>query len=160
MGTILWILTTTKDTPKTSDYVLNLAKQKSAGLIALLVLDCRLGQQIFKKLESESFFGGGQSANLAETLLQDYEERGRNKFSDIRSRAVEKNIALETSVKRGVAADECVRVIKELQPEEIVLTRMPGSRFCKFFFSEAADKIRGAAGCPVTVIDEKEEQGA
>ena len=157
MKTILWILTTTKDTPKTTDYVLAHAKSQGIRLIVLLVLDSKLGQEAFRKLEQESFFGGGQSAQLTEMLIQDYEERGRRKFADIELCAAENKVPVETRLKRGDTAEECAAVIRECQPDEIVLTRMHDSRFSRFFFSGPAEKIKSSAVCPVTVIDDKEK---
>lgn len=157
MKTILWILTTTKDTPKTAEYVLESAKCKDAQLLVLLVLDSKLGQQAFRKLEQGSFFGGGQSDQLTDMLIQDYEERGKNKFADIESQASARKVTLETRLKRGDAAEECAMVIRECQPIEIVLTRIKDSRFCRFFFSGAVDKVKSTCCCPVTVIDDKEE---
>jgi len=93
---------------------------------------------------------------LAGSFTHDYEDSSKRKFSDLEMRAAGKNVVLKTLLKKGDIAQECVNAIRELKPTEIIFTKMRGSQFSRFFFSTAADKVKTAAGCPVTVIEEKE----
>ncbi len=137
MKSILWIITTTKDTPLTVQHAFHQAQTQDVQLVVLFVLDPKLKQQ-------------------TESLFPSYEEKIEKKFSDIEMRSAGKNVAIKTLLREGDIAQECVSVIREFKPTEIIFTKMKGSQFSRFFFSTAADKVKTAAGCPVTVIEEKE----
>ena len=154
MKTILWLLTTTRDTPKTIDHVIRQAGAKGAKVDVFFVLDQLLGEEVFKRLAQESFVGGGPSRDLAASLLQDYGERGKLKFGDLTKRMEEAKIEVSTCICEGCTVEECIKKIGEAKPVEIVLTKMSGSRLSRFVLETALDKIQAFATCPVTVIEE------
>lgn len=157
MKTLLLILTTTKDTPKAVDYAFKQAREQKARLEAFFVLDAKLPQSVIRKLTQEGFIGDTPSSDLAESLLEEYEQRGVRRLESIKERARREGVELHTSLRRGDVAEVCLAFIEEQKPQEVILPHMKQSRLSRFIFSSAVDKIQSGSTCPVTIVEELEK---
>ena len=154
MDTILLLLTTTRETPKTADYMFSQAKKGKCFLDALFILDPGMGQALSKKLEQTSFLGESSCSDIAQSLTREYHQRGREKLDRLRESAVREGLELRAVFREGDVAEECLRAVELLKPKEVILTKVKSSRLSRFIFSRSADRIQARAGCPVTVIEE------
>ena len=154
MGTILLVLSTTRDSQKTVDLALERAGREKAPLTVLFVLDSAMPESIFEKLTDMGFTGEKPSEQLRDAILVEYRERGRKKLAEIEALAAPLGIPCETVMREGEFRAECLSLIAEKGAELVILTRKRRSSLSRFIFGSPVEEIRERTGCELLIVEE------
>jgi len=153
MKNTLLVLSTAAQAPKAIDIALARAKELGGKLIALFVVDVQLPASIFERLEGTVSVGEIPGQNVQDALMNEYKRQGEQQLAAVTERARAKGIEIESLLKVGVFADECIRVIRENEVEVAVISRQPRSHLSRFIFGSPIKKIQDNVKCRFEIVD-------
>ncbi|MFQ6082168.1 MAG: universal stress protein [Candidatus Aminicenantia bacterium] len=154
METIVLALSTTRQSPRTIEYSLDLAQKESAKLIVLFIVDPGLPKLIFEKLIDMGFMGEKPSKQVVDAILKEYRERGKEQLEEIRKSTRSMNIECQTIITQGEFVKECLKIIKKEKPKQVILTRAKRTELSRFLFGSAVNELKKKSPSPIKVIEE------
>lgn len=155
MKTILLTLSTTRQSPKTIDYALKKAQKEKAHLVILFIVDPDLPHLVLDKMLDVGFMGDKPSMKLYQSILIEYRERGEKITKEISKKADSLGIEWSTQMAEGEFTQECLKVIKDKNPEMTILTRTERSRLSRFIHGSAVNRLKQKSRCPITIVKEE-----
>jgi nucleotide-binding universal stress UspA family protein len=155
MKQILLALSTTRQSPKTIDYALKQAQKEKADLAILFIVDPDLPHLILDKMMDVGFMGDKPSMELYRSILEEYRERGKKIIEEISQKADNLGVKCSITMVEGEFVVECLKVIKEKNPEITILTRAERSSLSRFLFGSAVNRLKQKSKCPIKVVEEE-----
>jgi len=154
MGYLMLVLSPTRDNPKSVDLALSLVKKAQRPLLAVFIADLRLTESISGKVVDIGFLGDSVSTHIEEAVLKDYEARGRTELEEVRSKAEALGIDCETMIRRGYYVEEILKITREREIEDIIVSRAERSNLSRKFLGSAVNDLLEHPPCPVMVVDD------
>jgi len=154
METVLLVLSTTRESPKTIAYALKKTKEIKGSLIALLVIDTTLPASIVKKLSESGFVGDKPGEEVYANILAEYKQRGEKKLAEIVDQARREGVDAKGVLREGDLAKECLSMIEEEKAFVTIIGRKRVSKLSQFIFGSPIRQIEQNTSCPVEVIEE------
>jgi nucleotide-binding universal stress UspA family protein len=154
MGYLMLILSPTRHNPKSVDLAISLVQNTKRSLLAAFVIDAKVTDAISGRIVDIGFLGDRVSAQLEEAILKEYEERGRRELEEVKERAQGLGIECEMLIRKGDFVEECLRIAKEKQVEDMVVSRAERSNVSRKLFGSAVNELLERAPCPVMVVSD------
>lgn len=154
MLTVLLVISTTRESPKTIQYALKRVKELKARLVALCVIDTTLPSSILQKLADSGFVGDKPGEEVYSQILQEYNQRAEKKLQEISGAAERDGILVRTILRQGDLVSECLRAIEEEKAYAVIVGRKRMSKLSQFIFGSPIKMIEKNAKCPVEVVEE------
>ncbi len=152
MGYLMLVLSPTRHNEKSVDLALSLVQRSKRPLLAVFIVDTRVTDAISERIIDIGFLGDTVSEQLAEAILKDYEARGRRELEEVKARAEKLGIECELLVRKGDFVEECLKVAKERQVEDMVVSRAERSNLSRKLLGSAVNELLEKAPCPVMVV--------
>ncbi len=153
MRKILLILSFLRNSPKSVEEAIAIAKENDAELVVFFVLDIDFADKIVTKLTDEGWIGGKPSEQLYRSLLKEYELQSGLRISEIEQRAKEENIRVRSIVRSGSVLQEILKISKEEAPDLIVISRRKRSNLSRLIFGSVVNALKREVSCDVRIID-------
>lgn len=154
MLTVLLVISTTRESPKTIDYALKRVKELKGRLIVLCVIDTKLPTSIMEKLADTGFVGDKPGTEVFSQILEEYKQRGEKKLAEISEAAKKEGISVKTVLEQGDLVDECLKAIDKEKAYVVIVGKKKMSKLSQFIFGSPIKLIEKNAKCPVEVIEE------
>jgi nucleotide-binding universal stress UspA family protein len=154
MGDVMLVLSPTRHNPRSVDLAMSLAQTSQRPLLAVFVIDTRVTDAISERIVDVGFLGDKVSSQLEAAILEEYEDRGRRDLEDVRGRAEKMGIECEILIRRGDFLEECLRVAKERNAQDIIVSRAERSNVSRKIFGSAVNELLERAPCPVMVVSD------
>ncbi len=151
---MLIVLTAAAMPEKAIDYAVASAKAKGAGVIALFLLETELSSEIFDKFTDIGFIGDKPSAELSESLMREYRQRGYEQLGRVQIKAMEEGVDFEPLMEEGSFVQKALDAISRYDVAEAVLFKRRERRFLDYFSRSLADEVKKRAHCLVQVFTE------
>ena len=146
MKPILLALSTFRQSDSLVQKTIQLAKQEGRKLVVLFVVDINLTRYL---IDSQTIPGTHFRQECEEEMLAEYKEMADAKVVAITSQAIEAGVPCETIVVTGRFGIETVNVIREKNPEKVILTQSKRPRWMRQLFGSPVDYIIEHVTCPV-----------
>jgi nucleotide-binding universal stress UspA family protein len=154
MGYLMLVLSPTRHNPKSVDLAISLVKKADRPLLALFVMDTKATDAISGRIVDLGFLGDSVSSQLQAAIVKEYEGRGKRELEDVKARADEVGIECEVLIRRGGFVEECLRIAREKQVEDMVVSRAERSNLSRKLFGSAVNELVEKAPCPVMVVSD------
>jgi nucleotide-binding universal stress UspA family protein len=154
MGYLMLVLSPTRHNPRSVDLAISLVKEVKRPLLAVFVVDTRVADAISGRIVDVGFLGDKVSGELQRAILKDYEARGRKELEEVKKKAEALDIECEMLIRKGEFVDECLKIAKEKQVEDMVVSRAERSKVSRRLFGSAVNQLLNAAPCPVMVVSD------
>ena len=154
MGYLMLVLSPTRDNPKSVDLALTLVKKTGRPLLAVFIADERLTEGISGRVVDIGFLGDSVSTHIEEAVLKDYEARGRKELEKVKAKADSLGVRCETVLRRGYYVEECLKIAREREVEDIIVSRAERSNLARKLLGSAVNDLLEQAPCPVMVVDD------
>lgn len=152
MGYLMLILSPTRHLPESVNLAISLVKDSKRPLLAVFVLDTKVTDVISNRIVDVGFLGDKVSSQLQAAILKEYEDRGRRELEEVKQRAGEVGVQCETLIRKGDFVEECLRIAKEKEVEDMVVSRAERSNISRKLFGSAVNELLERAPCPVMVV--------
>jgi nucleotide-binding universal stress UspA family protein len=146
MKPILLALSTFRQSDSLVQKTIQLAKQEGRQLIVLFVVDINLTRYL---IDSQTIPGTHFRQECEEEMLAEYKEMADAKVEAITSQANDAGVSCETIVITGRFGIETINVIRERNPEKVILTRSRRPQWIRQLFGSPVDYIIEHATCLV-----------
>ncbi|MFQ5650261.1 MAG: universal stress protein [bacterium] len=153
MKKILLILSFLRNSPKSVDEAIKLAKKNHAELVVFFVLDIDFANRIVDKLTDEGWIGGKPSEQLYLSLLKEYRLQSEMRISEIEQCARQQDVRVRSIVRSGSVLDEILRVTQLEDPDLIVINRRKRSNLSRLIFGSVVNALERQVSCEVKIID-------
>lgn len=150
----LLALTTARQSERTVEHTLQLAKDNQQTLHALFVVDETVTQEAIADLADNSFLDNASSQIIASVLAQEYIQRGDDMLNDIQQRAAVLGVQVTVDLRTGSLFDEIKRLAVEEKIERIIITRRERSKFSRTMLGSPLDELQAEITVPVDVIED------
>lgn len=157
MKKVLIVLTSAAMPEKAIDYAVSSANEKGAGVVALFLLETELSGEIFDKFTDIGFIGDKPSAELSESLMREYRQRGYEQLGRVQIKAMEEGVDFEPLMEEGSFVQKALDVMSRYDAAEAVLFKRRERRFLDYFSRSMADEVKKRAHCPVKVFTEGDD---
>ena len=150
---VLLILSFLRNTPKSVDEAIALAKELNAELVAFFILDIEFAEKIVHKLTDEGWIGGQPSEQLYRSLLREYKLQSQERLSEIEKRAMKENVPVRTLVRSGNLLQETLKLNAEEKPDMIVISRRRRSKLSRLILGSLVSALKEKVSCDVRIIE-------
>lgn len=154
MQTVLLVLSTTRESPKTVAYALRRTKELGGRLVILCVIDTRLPASIQEKLADSGFVGDKPGQDVYVQILQEYKQRGEKKLAEVAEAARREGLDATTALREGDIVEECLSAIDRENVSVVIIGKKKISKLSQFIFGSPIKLLEKNAKCPVEVIEE------
>jgi nucleotide-binding universal stress UspA family protein len=148
------VLSPTRHNPKSVDLAISLVQSTKRPLLAVFIIDTKVADAISDRIVDIGFLGNKVSGQLEDAILREYEERGRSELDEVKERAQALGLECELLIRRGDFVAECLRIAKENQVEDMIVSRADRSGVSRKLFGSAVNELLEAAPCPVMVVSD------
>ncbi len=155
MENILLIISTHRLSCRSINYAIEMAKKGGAQLLVLFVMDSKLPESIFKKLEDEAYLGYRPSEEAYKHILEEYEDRGKVLLKEIKAMAEKENVPCKTVFREGDFFEECEKLLNEEKIRTAIVTRKKRSSLSRFILGSDINKLMETANCSFEIFDEE-----
>ena len=142
MKGVLLVISSTRMSQTSVDHAMRICKSENLPLHVTFILDSELADSIFDQLTMEGYLGDTPGKKLREAVLDEYEQRGREKLEILCNLAKENDVQCNIVFQKGNFLENCRDVISEKQIHHIVITRHKRSNLSRFIFGSAIDQIQ------------------
>ena len=154
MAYLMLVLSPTRHNPRSVDLAISLVQSTKRPLLAVFVIDTKVADAISGRIVDIGFLGDKVSTQLKEAILREYEERGRRELAEVRDRAKELGIECEVMIRKGDFVGTCLKIAKEKQVEDMIVSRAERSNVSRKLFGSAVNVLLEKAPCPVMVVSD------
>lgn len=154
-GHVVLAMSTARKSPLSMDAAIRLAAERDTGLVALFALEEDVLEEVVDKLSSEGWIGERPSESFYESAIEQREELGRRKLSQVEGLAREAGVPVTTRVVRGAFEDAVRAEVANHAPSAVVLTRRKRSEMSRFFLGSPAAKLEQDLDVEVVLVDEE-----
>ena len=154
MGYLMLVLSPTRHNPKSVDLAISLIQTTKRPLLAVFIIDTKVTDAISGRIVDIGFLGDRVSTQLEDAILKEYEERGRRELEEVKERAQGLGMDCETLIHKGDFVAECLRIAREKQVEDMVVSRAERSNVSRKLFGSVVNELLERAPCPVMVVSD------
>ncbi len=155
MENILLIISTQRLTCRSINYAIDMARKAKAQLLVLFVMDSKLPESIFKKLEDEAYLGYRPSEEAYRHILEEFEDRGKTLLKEIKVMADKENVPCKIVFREGDFVEECERLLGEENIRTSIVTRKKRSSLSRFILGSDLNNLMETAECTFEIFDEE-----
>ncbi len=155
MENVLLIISTQRLTCRSINYAIDIAKKKGLQLLVLFVMDSKLPESIFKKLEDEAYLGYKPSEEAYRHILEEYEDRGKILLKEIKEMTDKEKVPCKTVFREGDFLEECQKLLGEEKVLTAIVTRKKRSSLSRFILGSDISKLMDTANCSFEIFDEE-----
>lgn len=155
MSNVLIVIPAGTEPQQAITTALELAKQRSGRLVALVVLDPDLGRGVTSTLGDAAFVGEQVEAEVGEAILHGYRTDAEAFLKTLVERGGQGGIAVVPLIEEGDTGEVCARVIVTHQIGLALLVAEKRSWLARFLSRRAAVKLPALSGCEVRVMEEQ-----
>lgn len=153
MKKVLLILSFLRNTPKSAEEAINIAKEKGAELIIFFVLDIEFAERIAHRLTDEGWIGGRPSEQLYTSILREYKIQSELRTQEIEKSAAAVGVSARSIIKSGTLLDETRKIVQLEEPDLIVISRRKRSNLSRLIFGSLVTALKNQVACEVRIID-------
>lgn len=132
------------------DWALNLAALLSAEIIVVTVSDRRT-------ISEEGIYPAFLSDRKVKDLIEEYQEKDRGVFKDIKTKCQRRGVKVSTVVLHGLPSQEIVELAAEESADLIVMGAHGKKEEFYHEFSSTSERVLNKAPCPVLMIVPKRQ---
>jgi nucleotide-binding universal stress UspA family protein len=132
-----------------------MAKRTKSQLLVLFVMDSKLPESIFKKLEDEAYLGYRPSEEAYRHILEEYEDRGKSLLKEIKVMADKEKVPCKTVFREGDFFEECEKLLEEENIRTSIVTRKKRSSLSRFILGSDLNSLMETANCAFEIFDEE-----
>ncbi len=147
MKPVLLALSTFRQSDAVIRKAIELAKNEDRRLIVAFVVDVNLARYL---IGSDVMPGSDLEQRCKAELLEQHRAQAEASVTSIAAQAAKSRVECDTSIVTGRFGVEILRVIREHQPEKVMLTRSRRPKWVLQLFGSPVDYIIEHAGCPVS----------
>lgn len=155
MENVLLIISTQRLSCRSINYAIDMAKKRGCQLLVLFVMDSKLPESIFRKLEDEAYLGYRPSEEAYRHVLEEYEDRGRALLKEIKAMADKEKVPCKTVFREGDFFEECEKLLAEENIQTAIVTRKRRSSLSRFILGSDINKLMDTANCSFEIFDEE-----
>ncbi|MCB7128583.1 MAG: universal stress protein [Candidatus Brocadiales bacterium] len=155
MENVLLIISTQRLSCRSINHAIDLTRKRGLQLMVLFVMDSKLPESIFRKLEDEAYLGYMPSEEAYRHILEEYEERGKLLLSEIKAMADKEHVPCKTVFREGDFFEECEKLLAEEKMQTAIVTRKKRSSLSRFILGSDINKLMEMANCPFEIFDEE-----
>ncbi len=155
MQSILLVIPPSKEPEQAVHAAIQLAKQRAARLVALVVLDPRLPACVASRLTEVGFMGEEIGEQVSDVIEHGYRSGSEALLQKIGERAKREGVAVIPLLEEGDTAEVCARVIRAYEIGIALLVTEKQSWLTRFLSRSAAVKLPALAGCEIRVMEEE-----
>jgi nucleotide-binding universal stress UspA family protein len=155
MENVLLIISTQRLTCRSINYAIGMAKRTKSQLLVLFVMDSKLPESIFKKLEDEAYLGYRPSEEAYRHILEEYEDRGKSLLKEIKVMADKEKVPCKTVFREGDFFEECEKLLEEENIRTSIVTRKKRSSLSRFILGSDLNSLMETANCAFEIFDEE-----
>lgn len=153
MKKTLLLLSFLRNSPKTVEKAIQIAKKEKAELLVMFILDIEYADKIAHKLTDEGWIGGKPSEQLYSSLLREYKLQAELIIDEIERKARQVDVPVRSIIKSGSVLPETLKIAKLEDPDLIVITRRKRSNLSRFIFGSLVNSLKEQVTCKVIIID-------
>lgn len=153
MKKTLLILSFLRNSPRTIEKAIQIAKKEKAELLVTFILDIEYADTIAHKLTDEGWIGGKPSEQLYASLLKEYKLQAELIIDEIKTKADKISIPVRSIIKSGSVLEETLKIAELEEPDLIVITRRKRSNLSRFIFGSLVNSLRKQVSSKVIIID-------
>jgi nucleotide-binding universal stress UspA family protein len=154
MACVMLVLSPTRRNPKSVDLAISLVENTKRLLLAVFIIDTKVADAISGRIVDIGFLGDKVSRQLEDAILREYEERGRRELAEVKDRAQALGLKCQLVIRRGGFVDECLKIAREKQVEDMVVSRAERSSLSRKLFGSVVNELLEKAPCPVMVVSD------
>ncbi len=155
MDNVLLIISTQRLSCRSINYAIDMAKKRGSQLLVLFVMDSKLPESIFRKLEDEAYLGYRPSEEAYRHILEEFEDKGKNLLKEIKAMADKEDVPCKTVFRKGDFFQECEKLLAEEKIRTAIVTRRKRSSLSRFILGSDINKLMETANCAFDVFDEE-----
>ncbi len=155
MENVLLIISTQRLTCRSINYAIGMAKRTKSQLLVLFVMDSKLPESIFKKLEDEAYLGYRPSEEAYRHILEEYEDRGKTLLKEIKVMADKEKVPCKTVFREGDFFEDCEKLLEEENVRTSIVTRKKRSSLSRFILGSDLNSLMETANCTFEIFDEE-----
>ncbi|MFQ5862365.1 MAG: universal stress protein [Candidatus Brocadiales bacterium] len=155
MENILLIISTQRLSCRSINYAIEMARKRNSQLLVLFVMDSKLPESIFKKLEDEAYLGYKPSEEAYKHIIEEYEDRGKALLKEIKAMADKESVPCDTVFREGDFFEECEKLLTERKIQTAIVTRKKRSSLSRFILGSDINKLMETANCSFEIFDEE-----
>jgi len=133
---------------------IDLARQRDASLVALVVIDPNLPTYAASSLTDVGFMGEEVGEQVSEAIVREYRACAEALLHVLAERAKKESVVVTPIIEQGDIGEICRRVIRTHQVGTAVLVAEKRSWLTRFLSHSAAVQLPALAGCEVHVMEE------
>lgn len=153
---VLLVLSTSRTSDEVIDCAVEQAKKRGADLLALYILEKELANEVFDTFTDIGFIGDRPSADITESLMREYRQRGYEELGKVQVKAMEAGVGFDTLMEEGEYVTTVLDVISNTGVSVAVLVkRKKRKSLFKYFSRSLVEEVREQAPCEVIVFEEE-----
>ncbi|MEE8185664.1 MAG: universal stress protein [Thermodesulfobacteriota bacterium] len=153
MKNIILILSVSGTSDEALEFAIKKAKEESAKLTALYVLDTGLTDEVFDRFTDIGFIGDKPSTQLTEAIIKEYRQRGYEELGKVQIRVMEEGLEFNPMMVNGNFLECVLNVIKKQEADMVIAVRRKRSAFKRYFSQSVVDDLKEKAPCEVVMFE-------
>ena len=154
MQNVLLVIPADKEPQRASAAAIELARQRGASLVAVVVVDPNLSTYAASTLTDLGFMGEEVGEQVSGAIVREYRARAAALLHGLAERAKKEGVAVTPLIEQGDIGEICSRVIRAHQIGIAVLVAEKRSWLTRFLSHSAAVQLPALSGCEVRVMEE------
>lgn len=154
MAYLMLVLSPTRHNPRSVDLAISLVQSTKRPLLAVFIIDTKVADAISGRIVDIGFLGDKVSTQLGEAILKEYKQRGKRELAEVKARAQGLGIKCEAMIRKGDFVETCLKIAKEKQVEDMIVSRAERSNISRKLFGSAVNVLLEKAPCPIMVVSD------
>jgi len=155
MQNVLLVIPAGIEPERTVSAAIELARQRKAALVALVVLDPSVPTHAASALTEIGFMGEEVGEQVSDAIVREHRSRSTALLHRIAERAKKDGVAVTPLIEQGDTGDICRRVIGAHHIGIAVLVAEKRSWLTRFLSHSARVQLPALSGCEVRVMEEE-----
>ncbi len=153
MKSILLVLSASRFSEKAIDFAVREAKNQTARLVALYVLETDHAKELFDTFTDIGFIGDRPSAGVSEAIMREYRQRGYETLGKVQIKAMEAGVDFEPLMEQGDMTSMILDTVRTHEVEMVVLVRQRKTPLARYFTRSVVDEVAERVDCKVEVFE-------
>lgn len=152
---VLLVLSTSRTSDEVIDSAVEEARKRDATLVALYILEKELANEVFDTFTDIGFIGDRPSADITESLMREYRQRGYEELGKVQVKAMEAGVGFDSVMEEGNYVTTVLDAVAGMDVALAVLVRKKKKKsLLKYFSRSLVEEVREQAPCEVIVFEE------
>jgi nucleotide-binding universal stress UspA family protein len=155
MKSIVLLLSVARMSEKALEFAVERAKEWSAELTVLYIIDTSLADEVFDRFTDIGFMGDKPSTQLTEAIMKEFRQRGYEDLGRVQVRAMEEGVGYNPMTVQGDFFRCAMEVIGQQKADMVVAVKRRESALARYFYKSPVDEIKKSASCEVVIFEEE-----